>query len=372
MPREDSPSASNTPRSAGILTRIATSRASRSRRLSSGRISEASRRTDSSSRSSLPRTRTSVPVSMRPALRWKASGKHDDFHAALCVLEREDRHAIALARLQRPARGDDAADARVGLDGLGPAGAPCVGARGRRRFRQIAGRPGAKLLQVVAVAIGRMAAPVQARAFPFRTRAARSRSTAPPRAAGHRLPERRSRLPPPNSWACPSFLSRCSRAPYSHATSTAATSRGLTSRRMSGDAAGQRVERAGFGQALEHALVEQAEIEILAERLQRRDRALRAADGQQRLDRALADVLDGRQAETDARRGHREAQLALVDVGRQDGNAAVAAFTEIQRELVGVLRLRSSAARPRSATGSSPSGTRSGTRETRTPSSATC
>src|SRR2546422_409483 len=64
-----SPSVSSVFRSAGLRRWIATSRARRSRTLSIGVISDARMRTVSSSRSSFPRTRTIVPVSIKPALR---------------------------------------------------------------------------------------------------------------------------------------------------------------------------------------------------------------------------------------------------------------------------------------------------------------
>ena len=64
--RRSRPAPRTAARCAGAFDRIATSRASRSRTLSSGAISDARIRTDSSSRSSLPRTSTSVPVSIRP------------------------------------------------------------------------------------------------------------------------------------------------------------------------------------------------------------------------------------------------------------------------------------------------------------------
>ena len=94
---------------------------------------------------------------------------------------------------------------------------------------------------------------------------------------------------------------------------------------MPGDAGRERIERAGLDQALEHALVEQPQVEILAERVQRRDASLLRAHLEQRLDRALADVLDRGQAEAHAFVFDREAQLALVDVRRQHRNAALAA-----------------------------------------------
>ncbi len=105
-------------------------------------------------------------------------------------------------------------------------------------------------------------------------------------------------------------------------------------------ASAERVERAGLDQALERPFVDQPQIEILAERVDRADPALLAAHGQQRFDRALADVLDRGEPEPDAALGlDGERQLTLVDVGRQHRNAAIAALAEVERQLVGVLRL---------------------------------
>ena len=101
-----------------------------------------------------------------------------------------------------------------------------------------------------------------------------------------------------------------------------------------------RIECAGLHQALEHTLVHEPQIELFAERRQRANAALLFSHGQQGLDRAFADVLDGSQAEPDAPLWlHGEAQLALVDIRRQHRDAAVAALAEVQRELVGILRL---------------------------------
>src|SRR5436305_2090026 len=71
-----------------------------------------------------------------------------------------------------------------------------------------------------------------------------------------------------------------------------------------------------------------------------RSAAERRADTHQRFDRAFADVLDRGQTKTNAfGRLHGKPELALVEVWRQDWNAAFAAFTQIKRQLVGVLRL---------------------------------
>ena len=68
-------------------------------------------------------------------------------------------------------------------------------------------------------------------------------------------------------------------------------------------------------------------------------RPRRGADLEDRLDGALAEALDGGQAEAHALRHDREVLLALVDVGRQHGDAPVAALGDVERQLVGVRRL---------------------------------
>ena len=56
------------------------------------------------------------------------------------------------------------------------------------------------------------------------------------------------------------------------------------------------------------------------------------------VDRAFAEALDRGQAEAHALRHHREVELALVDVGRQHRDAALARFADVDRQLVGVGR----------------------------------
>src|SRR5687768_6789419 len=73
--------------------------------------------------------------------------------------------------------------------------------------------------------------------------------------------------------------------------------------------------------------------------MNRADAALLAAHRQERLDRTVPDVLDGREPEPDAApRFDRERQLTLVDVRREDRYPALAALPEVERQLVGVLR----------------------------------
>ncbi len=99
------------------------------------------------------------------------------------------------------------------------------------------------------------------------------------------------------------------------------------------------VERPGLDQALEHALVHEPQIDVLAERVERIDAAALLANGEHRQHRALPHVLDGAQTETHAIVDDRERQLAGVDVGRQDRHAELAALAEIHRQLFGVGRL---------------------------------
>src|SRR5439155_12584481 len=53
-------------------------------------------------------------------------GECDDLDAPLRVFEREDGHPIALAGLERAARGDDAAYAGIGLDRLRTCRRPAI------------------------------------------------------------------------------------------------------------------------------------------------------------------------------------------------------------------------------------------------------
>ena len=102
----------------------------------------------------------------------------------------------------------------------------------------------------------------------------------------------------------------------------------------------ERVERAGLDQALDHAPVDQAQVDAHAEVLQRRERAVLGARLEDRLHRGLADVLDGGQAEPDRVAGHAEAHLRGVDVGRLHADAHRPAFLDVLHDLVGVAHFR--------------------------------
>ena len=73
--------------------------------------------------------------------------------------------------------------------------------------------------------------------------------------------------------------------------------------------------------------------------MQRCDASARGAHAENRRDSTFAHISDRRQPEAHALGRHRERELALVNVGRQHRNAALARLGEIHRQLVGVLRL---------------------------------
>ena len=88
------------------------------------------------------------------------------------------------------------------------------------------------------------------------------------------------------------------------------------------------VQCASSNQTLDHAPVDRAQVDALAELKEGRKRAF----GNPRIDHALhcalADVLDRRQAVANALVRRREVERALVDVRRQGGNAHAAAVVE--------------------------------------------
>ena len=112
--------------------------------------------------------------------------------------------------------------------------------------------------------------------------------------------------------------------------------------RCAGDrqSVGTRVSQApALHQRLEHAAVGDAQVELLAQLVQRGDAPGVPAHLEDGVDGAVAEALDRGQAEAHALGHHREVQLALVDVRRQHGDAALAALADVERQLVGVGRL---------------------------------
>ena len=80
----------------------------------------------------------------------------------------------------------------------------------------------------------------------------------------------------------------------------------------------ERVQRADPGERLEDLAVREAEVDPRAEVGQRSERAALRPGRDDRLDRALADVLDRQQPEPDRLALDRELDAGAVDVGRQD------------------------------------------------------
>src|SRR6185436_2113015 len=102
----------------------------------------------------------------------------------------------------------------------------------------------------------------------------------------------------------------------------------------------QRVTRAGLHERLEDALVGDAEIEDLAQCVERGDTPFELhARVDEGVNGRLAEALERREPEPDAFAFlNGEMQLAFVDIRRQHGDATIAALGQIHRELVGVLR----------------------------------
>ena len=93
--------------------------------------------------------------------------------------------------------------------------------------------------------------------------------------------------------------------------------------------------------------------DALAEVGEAGERAVGVARREDGLDRLAADAAHGAEAEADRAQAvvvglgqHGEVLAALVDVGRQDADAALAALGDVLEGLVGVAHLHASAARP--------------------------
>ena len=184
----------------------------------------------------------------------------------MAVLERADRHRIALAGLQQPRRRDDAADRDLLAAARGrsrPGASSVVGSRlgGLVGGQQVGNRARAELLEVGGVGVDGVAGPEEAERFLLGRQQLGLRP-------GHRLGQRhgasRRRLRLRRSRRTgrpgPRSRSRCTRAPCSTAESMAAIEpRARHAQRQRLGAGGrrrhQRIERAGLDQRLEDALV---------------------------------------------------------------------------------------------------------------------
>ena len=97
----------------------------------------------------------------------------------------------------------------------------------------------------------------------------------------------------------------------------------------------ERVQRADPGERLEDLAVGQAQVDPRAQVGQRAELAAFLARGDDRLDRALADVLDGEQPEPDRVALDGELDVGAVDVRRQDLDPEPAALGDRRRDLLG-------------------------------------
>ena len=99
----------------------------------------------------------------------------------------------------------------------------------------------------------------------------------------------------------------------------------------------QLAQRADPDERLEHPLVREPEVDPRAEIRQRLERAARFARGDDRLDRALPDILDRDQPEADGLALDRELDAGAEDVGRSDLDAHPPALGDGGGHLLGVV-----------------------------------
>ena len=93
----------------------------------------------------------------------------------------------------------------------------------------------------------------------------------------------------------------------------------------------ERIEGAGGGQAFEHPLVKQPQVDVFAKLKDVVEAAQLLARRQHRLDGSLSHVLDRSEAKADTLTRRRESMIARIDVGRQDTDSHVAAFIQVKR-----------------------------------------
>ena len=90
------------------------------------------------------------------------------------------------------------------------------------------------------------------------------------------------------------------------------------------------VERAGFDETFNDALVHGAQIDPLAKIEQRLERLVRDDRG----DRGFPDILNSSQSESNAAWSRREVHIAGIDIRRQDCDSHVAALVDVFDDLV--------------------------------------
>src|SRR5437016_13066471 len=116
--------------------------------------------------------------------------------------------------------------------------------------------------------------------------------------------------------------------------------RGVERRHELGAVPAERVAGAGVDERLEDALVAEAQVDPIAQVDERAVRPPRGPPGENRLDRARADVLDRAEAEAEpAVADHRELEPGLVDVRRQHLEAELARLVDVAYDVVGIADL---------------------------------
>ena len=103
-------------------------------------------------------------------------------------------------------------------------------------------------------------------------------------------------------------------------------------------AASQRIHGAALDERLNDPLVEQVQIDLLAELEDRREFTDRLARRHDRLDCVVTHILHGSQAEADRFSMRREVRVAHIDVGRLDRNAHLATLVDVLHYVVGAAR----------------------------------
>ena len=111
---------------------------------------------------------------------------------------------------------------------------------------------------------------------------------------------------------------------------------GVIDRGEHGFARTERIHGATLDEAFEDALVEEAGLDALAEIVERFEFAAIEARFANGFGGVLADVFDGGHAEADGIADGSEEEIALVDVGRKDGNAHAAGLVDVFDLLFGV------------------------------------
>ena len=113
---------------------------------------------------------------------------------------------------------------------------------------------------------------------------------------------------------------------------------GVDHREKLGARALQRIHRAGLDQAFDHAAIDGAKVDALAEVVDRCERAVLIARRDDGFDGACADILDRAQSEADCIAVGREVLVRFIHIRRQHLHAHVAAFVHVLHDFGRVAR----------------------------------